>query len=132
MKNILFVVLIAASLLSCKNDKNEDLVDELDCSSVKTGTFKYANKAYGEWIIERNDSTSIESSPSTEMKIYSKVVWITDCEYELHIQDVDKSDNMAVINSVLRVVITDVTDYGYKCITYNNSGPEEFEMIRID
>jgi len=32
----------------------------------------------------------------------------------------------------LRVVIIDVTDYGYRCISYTDNGPEEFEMIRMD
>ena len=132
MKNTIVLVLLAVMTISCKNDKKEDLVQVLDCSSVKTGTFKYANEAYGEWIITRTDSTSIESSPDTDMKIYSTVKWMSDCEYELHIEDVDKNDNMNVVNETLRVVITDVTDYGYKCISYTNDGPEEFEMIRID
>lgn len=99
---------------------------------MKTGKFKYANPAYGEWIIDRNETTSIEISETDDLKIYSDVVWITDCEYELHITDTDNLDNMAVVSSVLRVVITDVMDYGYKCVSYTPDGPEEFEMIRID
>jgi hypothetical protein len=130
-KSLLIALLAALSLTSCKQDK-EDMIEALDCSSVKTGNFKYANEDYGQWIIERNDSTSIERSPDTDMTIYSTVKWLSDCEYELHIQDVDKSDNMAVVNSVLKVVITDVTEYGYKCTSYTNSGPEDFEMIRIN
>jgi hypothetical protein len=132
MKKTYILVLLAALLTSCKNDKKDDLVEVLDCSSVKTGTFKYANEAYAEWVIERTESTSVEYNPDTDMAIYSSVEWISDCEYELHIEDVDNSDNMAVISSVLRVVITDVTDYGYKCVSYTNNGPEEFEMIRTD
>ncbi|BAO56270.1 hypothetical protein [Nonlabens marinus] len=131
MNKVILISLLAFITISCKQNKKDDLVEVLDCSSVKTGTFKYANEAYGEWIITRTDSTSIETSPSTEMKIYSTVNWISDCEYELHIEDVDKNDNMNVVNETLRVVITDVTDYGYKCISYTNDGPEEFEMIRI-
>jgi len=129
---LLFLIL---SIISCKKEgesEDNELVEVLDCSSVKTGRFKYANPAYGEWIIDRNDSTSIEISETDDLKIYSDVKWITDCEYELHITDTDNLDNMKVVASVLRVVITDVTDYGYKCISYTNSGPEEFEMIRID
>lgn len=123
-------------IIGCKentaSDDVEGLVEVLDCSSVKTGKFKYANPAYGEWIIDRNETTSIEISNTDDLKIYSDVVWITDCEYELHITDTDNLDNMKVVSSVLRVVITDVTDYGYKCISYTTDGPEEFEMIRID
>ena len=43
-------------IIGCKknaaSDDVEGLVDVLDCSSVKTGKFKYANPAYGEWIID--------------------------------------------------------------------------------
>ncbi len=131
MKKALIIIAITTALYGCKDGKEEDQIAVLDCSTVKTGTFKYANEAYGEWVIERTDSTSVEYSPTTEMRIHSTVNWLSDCEYELHIQDVDKNDNMAVVNSVLRVVITDVTDYSYKCTSYTNSGPEEFEMIRI-
>ncbi|SCY03460.1 hypothetical protein SAMN05192588_0827 [Nonlabens sp. Hel1_33_55] len=139
MKKIATTTLLALMLslaMSCKTDKEsveeDELVEVLDCSSVKTGKFKYANPAYGEWIIDRNETTSIEISETDDLKIYSDVVWITDCEYELHITDTDNLDNMAVVSSVLRVVITDVMDYGYKCVSYTPDGPEEFEMIRID
>ena len=139
MKKIATTTLLAlmlSSAISCKTDKEsveeDELVEVLDCSSVKTGKFKYANPAYGEWIIDRNETTSIEISETDDLKIYSDVVWITDCEYELHITDTDNLDNMAVVSSVLRVVITDVMDYGYKCVSYTPDGPEEFEMIRID
>ncbi|PRP66513.1 hypothetical protein [Nonlabens agnitus] len=131
----LFFMVLMLATMSCKNDKDssaDDVVEVLDCSSVKTGKFKYANPAYGEWIIDRNETTSVEISKTDDLKIYSDVVWITDCEYELHITDTDNLDNMAVVSSVLRVVITDVMDYGYKCISYTPDGPEEFEMIRID
>lgn len=132
MKNICIIFIFTIVLVSCKNDKKNDLVEILDCSSVKTGTFKYANEAYGEWIIERNDSSSIERSPKTGMTIYSSVEWLSDCEYQLNVEDLDNADNMAVIMTNLRVVITDVMDYGYKCISYTNNGPEYFEMIRIE
>ena len=133
-----FSILAVATLIftiGCKNDKqssDNEIVDVLDCSSVKTGKFKYADPSFGEWIIDRNETTSIEISETDDLKIYSDVVWITDCEYELHITETDNGDNMSVTNSTLRVVITDVTDYGYKCISYTNDGPVEFEMIRID
>lgn len=132
---LLAVIAILSITTSCKTDKestNDEIIDVLDCSSVKTGKFKYANPAFGEWIIDRNETTSIEISETDDLKIYSDVVWITDCEYELHITDTDNLDNMQVVSSVLRVVITDVTDYGYKCISYTVDGPEEFEMIKID
>ncbi len=121
---------------SCKNDEKVSLEDQVietpECDLVKTGKFKYANPAYGEWIIDRNDSTSIEISNQTDLKIYSSVNWITDCEYELTITDTENLDNMKVVSQVVRVVITQVTDYGYKCISYTVDGPEEFEMIRIN
>ncbi len=140
MKKIAFKILVISfltSTVSCKNDSDNstndaELIAPLDCSSIKTGKFKYANPAYGEWIIDRNDSTSIEISNNTDLKIYSDVKWITDCEYELYITDTDNLDNMKVVSQVLRVVITDVTDYGYKCISYTVDGPEEYEMIRIN
>lgn len=127
-------ILIFIGITSCKQKTDEDseVIEVLDCSSVKTGKFKYANPAFGEWIIDRNETTSVEISKSDDLKIYSDVVWITDCEYELHITDTDNGDNMEVITSTLRVVITDVMDYGYKCTSYTASGPQDFEMIRID
>jgi len=132
MRKICIFIIVAGLLLSCKNDNKNELVKALDCSSVKTGTFKYANKTFADWVIERTDSASVEYNPETGMTIYSSVVWISDCEYELHIEDLDNSDKVAVISSVLRVVITDITEDGYKCTSYTNNGPEEFEMIRID
>lgn len=127
-------ILILVGITSCKQKTDEDseVIEVLDCSSVKTGKFKYANPAYGEWIIDRNETTSVEISKSDDLKIYSDVEWITDCEYELHITDTDNGDNMEVVTSTLRVVIIDVMDYGYKCTSYTANGPQDFEMIRID
>lgn len=127
-------ILILIGITSCKHKTEEDSegIEVLDCSSVKTGKFKYANPAYGEWIIDRNKTTSVEISKSDDLKIYSDVTWITDCEYELHITDTDNGDNMEVITSTLRVVITDVMDHGYTCTSYTANGSQDFEMIRID
>jgi hypothetical protein len=130
--NTLTFAVLCIVFWSCKDDKNTESVDALDCTAVHTGTFKYADEQYGEWIVQRTDSVSIETSPDDDLKIYSSVEWITDCEYELHVQDTDNSDNMTVMSSTIRVVITDVTDYGYKCIAYTIDGPEEIEMIRVD
>ncbi|AZQ44392.1 hypothetical protein [Nonlabens ponticola] len=127
---VLFTLLICFT--ACKTDKTADLVEVIDCTDVKEGKFAYNDPIYGDWIIERKGDKNIETSPDTDLKIYSDIKWITDCEYELHVQDVGNSDNMAVVSSTIRILITEVTENGYKCIAYTNEGPQELEMIRVD
>ena len=55
-----------------------------NCSKFKSGKFSYlSNKSGNDYIIERNDSTQIERNLNTGSITTLKIIWTSECEYEL-------------------------------------------------
>ncbi len=73
MKNIIYLVLLSYCCINAQ---------EKDCSSFKTGNFKYVLEDQPETII-RTDSTQVEINSIDKIEIYSTVEWVSDCEYIL-------------------------------------------------
>lgn len=104
------------------------------CANFKTGTFKYSNSKYSEWIVKRTDSIQIETNSKTGVIIHSLVEWKSDCEYTLTCKSVSKSDLENIIGKVFRVIITETFDDRYKCVSKSNDiqlEDLELEMVRI-
>jgi len=56
------------------------------CKDFKTGKFALTdNKINGNYIIERNDSIQTETDLNKNATSKFKVIWVNDCEYQLHI-----------------------------------------------
>lgn len=122
MKNLVFIVLVIFNTTV--------FGQEIACSKYKTGTFKYENPNYADWEITRDDTTQIETNTKTRLKIYSSIVWKTDCEFVLTCYKVLNGDPKHYVGKMFYVEITETFDDGYFCIAKNDAIDDMF--LKLD
>lgn len=69
----IFFVLITSAVYSQK----------ADCSGLKEGKFKSVDETTGTTIITRKGSEQIEENVEDGVKMTMKIVWVSECVYEL-------------------------------------------------
>ena len=108
---------------------------KIPCNQFKTGEFKYSNPNYSEWEITRNDSIQIETSIKTGMKIYSFIVWKSECEYVLTCFKVLNTTKKNIVGKVFIVTIFETYNDKYQCISKSTDSrikDIELEMIKTN
>ncbi|WP_345170424.1 hypothetical protein [Algibacter aquimarinus] len=124
MRKLIFIMLFGLTIGIYGQEKK--------CSDFKVGDFKYSNPEYSEWIINRTDSTQIETSTKTGIKIFSSVDWKSDCEYILTSYKVLNSDAKNIVGSIFHVEIIKTLADSYICISKNDAIDDMvLEMIKI-
>lgn len=124
MKNVLFFIFLLFTFST--------LAQELKCSDLRTGTFKYANKQLKD-IITRTDSTQVEISPIDNAEIHSSIEWTSDCEYILTYKKILnwKDDVSDVIGKKLFCKILDIKGDRIKMYVKGAYADGEVVLIRI-
>jgi hypothetical protein len=72
---LLVIILLAVSFVSD--------AQSMDCTKLKSGTFKTADEGQGEMIITRKGKTQTEENQATGLKLSMDINWTSDCSYEL-------------------------------------------------
>ena len=65
----------------------------LECKPFHTGEFRYLKSELSD-VVQRNDSIQIEFSPKQESAIFTNIIWVNDCSYELVYTDVMNMKNV--------------------------------------
>ncbi len=104
----MFFLLSLLTIISCNHKEKK-------CTDFKTGKYKYVLKDRPEIII-RLDSSQIEINPITKIEVYSKLIWKSECEYDMVYDKIlnapeDVSD---LIGQKINVKIIETTSIGYK------------------
>ena len=102
-----------------------------DCQRFKTGTFKYENSSFSNWIVTRNDSIQIEIDKLNNIKIIGKIKWLSDCRYILTYTDINDLKQKDAIGTTVDVEILSSNNNNYKCIAINNENTLNLNMIKI-
>ena len=113
------------TIISCYKTKQKD------CSNFKTGTFKYENPYYKDWIIIRNDSIQIEYNTNDNSKIIGHIEWTSDCTYQFTYHQVDDTYTNSIIGTKLKVNIIESSNNSYKYQTYLNKLKDEYWITKI-
>ena len=106
---------------------------EKNCTDFKTGKFKYVLKDRPEIII-RSESSQIEINPNTKIEIHSKLMWKSDCEYDMVYEKIlnapeDVSD---MIGQKINVKIIETTSKDYKAHAISPRIDVILEFSKID
>lgn len=103
-------------ILSC-SQKN-------DCGKFRTGKFISHSIDSQQTIIDRNDTTQVETNALTGHIFKSKIKWINDCEYQL--SDVEErkdfSDTLTPI-WIDKIITTKILKVKYDYCVYESSMP---------
>tara|TARA_R110002096_G_scaffold400233_1_gene596759 strand:+ start:4484 stop:4858 length:375 start_codon:yes stop_codon:yes gene_type:complete len=124
MKYVAFFFLLIT--FSCKSQTN-------DCSKFKTGTFKYLDQNNVETTIVRTDSIQTEFNDYNDIKIISKVNWVSDCEFVLTYKDIlNYSNKENVIGEKINVKILEPKEHSYVCHFKSNTLDSKIEITKIE
>lgn len=103
-----------------------------DCSSFKTGTFKYVNSKAQNTVIVRNDSIQIETDVDNGFELTGSIKWLSDCKYKLTYTSVSNPDYESILGTTFNVDITSTEKNTYKYSAYNESRKITGELVRIE
>jgi hypothetical protein len=79
MKKLTLTIIASFSIFSCSNRNQEN-----PCLRCQTGTFTLYDKFANDTIsVERNDSIQIETNLKSRFITKSKIMWRSDCEFDL-------------------------------------------------
>jgi hypothetical protein len=118
-----FILLLPLIILSCSSQPK-------DCSKFKTGTFKYKNSDYSNYLVTRNDSVQIEADEKNNTKTISSIEWVSDCEYTLTCKEVINLSS-DIVGLQVQVKIIETSNNNYKYISTDGSRSINLEMIKI-
>ena len=105
----------------------------MDCSKVKNGKFFYYSKIDRRKIsIERVDSLQIESDLKNNMILRSKIIWQTDCKFQMFVNafsepKLTKEDSLTATKAAT-IEIVGVTAQFYICILKFSSSKKDYEL----
>ncbi len=123
MKYIAFFFLLI--IFNCKSQTN-------NCFEFKTGTFKYIDSNNIETTIVRTDSIQTEFNNYNDIKIISKVNWVTDCEFVLTYKDIFNYPNKKkIIGKKINVKILESKEHSYLCHIKSNTLDSKIEITKI-
>lgn len=100
---------------------------DLDCSSIKTGSFKTQDELSGLTIIERTDAYQIEENKEHGHKLKFEVTWLDECTYQLKpIEDLLNPENKKLPTMILTCQIIEINENGYTQIS--SSDTDNFKL----
>lgn len=102
-----------------------------NCSKFRTGTFKYPNPEFKNFIITRNDSTQIEVNKQNNDRLISAIEWLSDCKYTLTYIEVSNPKDEDLLNVKITVDVTNISGNSYTYHAYNNDDSIIGEMLKI-
>ena len=120
-----FILLFSTIILSCS-------VKKYDCFDFKTGTFKYQNSKYSNWIITRNDSVQIEYDKKNNATIVDRVKWVSDCQYILITEKTTNYEYNSEASNKVNIDIIQISKNKYKYRAFNDSLYIEDWLIKIE
>lgn len=103
-----------------------------DCSHFKTGTFKYANPSYANFIVVRDDSIQIETDTVNNAKIIGSIEWIDNCKYILTYKEAINLPQNNLMGKQIEVKIVEADNKGYKCRASDGLKDLDIEMVKVD
>lgn len=123
MKNLRLAFILLLTLGSCAKEKN--------CSKFKTGTFVYQARD-GQVEIHRTEDAQHEVNRTTEVEMYSKVTWKSDCEYTLTYEKIlnHSGDVSSFIGSKMHVEIIETENNKFKVRAKSDIIDEVFEFVK--
>lgn len=124
MKNIIYVIIIIMSFLSCKSDKK--------CTDFKTGSFKYIDQSLSDWKVTRNDTLQIETNIKNGMTVEGSVKWKSDCEYGLIYTKTSYPKLQNMIGKKVEVIITNIKNDTLTYLAKGDGEQMESKMIKIN
>jgi len=127
MKTTVFMIFLLYSLSMFSQEKS--------CTDFVTGTFKYDNVAYSDWIITRTATEQIEINNATGLVIHNAVHWQSACEFTLTCTKVSQDAYTQAIGAVFEIIISQTSKGNYTCIVKQNhiqANDMVFKMIKID
>nr|WP_321232921.1 DNA topoisomerase IV [uncultured Psychroserpens sp.] len=102
-----------------------------NCVKFKTGTFKFTDKVFKDYVIIRNDSLQIETNNKEKTKVTCSVKWLSDCEFILTpIESINFPDSIKLER--INVKITETKGNRYKCTSSTESISYESEIIKVN
>ena len=102
-----------------------------DCSNFKSGTFRFADAKYVDYIVERNDSIQYEKNNKSGRIIKGSVKWIDHCKYTLTYIS-DNQGDASIIGKTIIVRIVNITAKGYMYEAQIGKETSRNEMIKIE
>lgn len=126
MKRLIFILFFLLTFISFAQEKK--------CSEFKIGKYEYSNPKYSEWKIIRTDSTQIEISKKTGVKITSSIEWKSDCEFTLTCDKIQNSNLKDAVGKTVNVKIVETLPNSYMCISQSQdfNFNLELEVLKID
>lgn len=100
---------------------------EKKCSEFKTGKFKYSDISWKEITSVRTDSIQTDYYSESNMKIVSKITWLSDCKYKMEYIEVSEKVFEHKIGEVAFIEIVEINNN--KIVCRNDS--YSIEMIKI-
>lgn len=103
-----------------------------DCSSFKTGTFKYTAPEFQNITVIRNDSMQIETDSKLDLKFVSSVKWLSNCRYSVTLLEANRKHYDSIIGNTLNIDIISTTDKSYEYHSYEGRNLKNIgEMVKI-
>lgn len=116
----LLIIMFTLSLLSC-NSKN--------CEDFKEGRFKLIGDQAGDVVVERRGDRQYEISESGNFTHEFKLIWLSDCKYQLVFEKTDKPSTINLSSEDTLTVEILSTD-GDRCNTRAQFKDLSFEVIQ--
>nr|WP_321223502.1 hypothetical protein [uncultured Psychroserpens sp.] len=125
MKILSLLIVILASANS--------FAQNIDCSSFKTGHFKYLDKSYADLLTIRTDSSQIDTySETSNFEATSRLKWLSNCRYEFEYYKVNDAKFQPLIGTKYTIQITAIKGDTIVCRkVVNNKLQVSMQMVKI-
>ena len=122
-----FTVLFLLLISPCFSQQNA----KLDCSSSRSGKFKCLDAEDTTTYVIMNEEKQVSYSRLNPYTIESKIVWITDCSYNMEITKITIPDFPFKPGDVMNVVIDKVEGdiIYYTCTFKGMNGKGRFKKL---
>lgn len=118
--------LMALTVFGCKSDSGNK-----NCEDFKTGVFKYEDSKFAQWRVTRTETTQTEVNDSLNISIESKVLWLSDCEFQL-INEGEKPGQYLKLTDTLTVEFTEIKDNSYTYHAFGGGSETKGAMVKVE
>ncbi len=103
-----------------------------NCAKFKTGTFKFNSFEFEGVRTIRRDSIQIDSFPEPiNLKVISRVNWLSDCTYEFEYKEVSDTNSAHLIGTKYTIEIIEIKGDTIVCQRVDGKFKTKEEMIKI-
>ena len=92
-------------------------VENLDCSTIRTGKFRIEDEASGVTLITRTEDFQIEENEERNFKLKMTVTWLDECTYQLKPVEDLANPEAELPSLVLTCHVTEVADGYYQQVS---------------